>query len=273
MSGVILHGAGVRSARGEMGRARVRHVCANRNLLRLVASATLLGAAPLFGAAAFAASAASPPGPAAAPVVPAGFVDARGVVLAHDVNTATGHTHDVNTAGGASGRRRGRPRRGDRGAAHKETRSHSAWASQATAAAVAADPGQVGQWGPVVDWPVVGIHVALLPNGKVLAWDSVGDAATETYPVQDFTRATVYDPITGAQTPVNVERVSTSSALVSPTSSTGRCSSPAATRMRNSRASSRRICSTLRPTAGASAQIWPPAAGIRRSRPLRMARC
>ncbi len=47
--------------------------------------------------------------------------------------------------------------------------------------------------------------MALLPNGKVLAWDSVGDAATETFPVHDFTRATVYDPITGAQTPVNVD--------------------------------------------------------------------
>ena len=48
----------------------------------------------------------------------------------------------------------------------------------------------VGQWGPVVDWPVVGVHVALLPNGKVLAYDSVGDDATETFPVHDHTRAT-----------------------------------------------------------------------------------
>ena len=62
----------------------------------------------------------------------------------------------------------------------------------------------MGQWGPVVDWPVVGVHVALLPNGKVLAYDSVGDNATETYPVQDHTRATVWDPATGTQTPVNV---------------------------------------------------------------------
>ncbi len=38
------------------------------------------------------------------------------------------------------------------------------------------DPDQVGQWGPVVDWPVVGVHVALLTNGKVVAYDSVGDA-------------------------------------------------------------------------------------------------
>ena len=62
----------------------------------------------------------------------------------------------------------------------------------------------MGQWGPVVDWPVVGVHVALLENGKVLAYDSVGDNATETYPVHDHTRATVWDPATGTQTPVNV---------------------------------------------------------------------
>ena len=66
-------------------------------------------------------------------------------------------------------------------------------------------PQDVGQWGPVVDWPVVGVHVALLPNGKVLAYDSIGDNATETYPVQDHTRATVWDPATGTQTPVNVD--------------------------------------------------------------------
>ena len=51
------------------------------------------------------------------------------------------------------------------------------------AAAVVGNEHQVGQWGPVVNWPVVGVHVALLPNGKVLAYDSVGDDATETYPV------------------------------------------------------------------------------------------
>ena len=65
-------------------------------------------------------------------------------------------------------------------------------------------PQDVGQWGPVVNWPVVGIHVALLPNGKVLAYDSIGDHATETYPNQDHTRATVWDPATGTQTPVDL---------------------------------------------------------------------
>jgi Galactose oxidase-like, Early set domain/Bacterial Ig domain len=77
--------------------------------------------------------------------------------------------------------------------------------ASAAAAAVAAAPQDVGQWGPVVSWPVVGVHVALLPNGKVLAYDSIGDNATETYPVQDHTRATVWDPATGTQTPVTVD--------------------------------------------------------------------
>jgi Galactose oxidase-like, Early set domain/Bacterial Ig domain len=77
--------------------------------------------------------------------------------------------------------------------------------ARAAAAAVAAAPQDVGEWGPVVAWPVIGVHVALLPNGKVLAYDSIGDNATETYPVQDHTRATVWDPATGTQTPVTVD--------------------------------------------------------------------
>ena len=84
------------------------------------------------------------------------------------------------------------------------TRAVSATHAKAATAAAAGAPQDVGQWGPVVDWPVVGVHVALLSNGKVLAYDSVGDNATETYPVQDHTRGTVWDPATGAQTPVNV---------------------------------------------------------------------
>jgi hypothetical protein len=118
-----------------------------------------------------------------------------GAALAHDVNTAEGHQAEdtvVHTAASEA--------RLDGG-----TTLRSAWASAATAAAVAADPGQVGQWSPVEAWPVVGIHVALLPNGKVLAFDSVGDAATESFPVHDFTRATVYDPVTGIHTPAWVD--------------------------------------------------------------------
>ena len=74
----------------------------------------------------------------------------------------------------------------------------------AAAAAVRGAEGQVGEWGPVTAWPVVGVHAALLPSGKVLAYDSARDASAETYDQHDFTRATVWDPVTGAQTPVNV---------------------------------------------------------------------
>jgi galactose oxidase-like protein/Big-like domain-containing protein len=77
-----------------------------------------------------------------------------------------------------------------------------AWAA---AAAVTGGPQDVGQWSPVVDWPVIAINAALLANGKVLAYDSIGDNATETYPIQDHTRATLWDPVTGTQTPVNVD--------------------------------------------------------------------
>jgi len=85
------------------------------------------------------------------------------------------------------------------------TRTATAADAAVAAAATAGDEHVVGQWGPVMDWPVVGVHVALLPNGKVLAYDSVGDNATETYPVHDHTRVTVWDPVTGAQTPAWVD--------------------------------------------------------------------
>ena len=61
-------------------------------------------------------------------------------------------------------------------------------------AAVAADPGISGSWSSVVGTPVVPIFQAVLPNGKILMWDSVGDNAAESYPVHDFTRAAVWNP-------------------------------------------------------------------------------
>ncbi len=115
---------------------------------------------------------------------------------AHDgVNTAAGHAaEDAVTLTPTQER-----------ALDAHTRVVTKSAANAAAAAVAGAPQDVGEWGPVVDWPVVGVHVALLPNGKVLAYDSIGDHATETYPVQDHTRATMWDPSTGTQTPVDVD--------------------------------------------------------------------
>jgi Domain of unknown function (DUF1929)/Bacterial Ig domain len=114
---------------------------------------------------------------------------------AHDVLTPAGHAAEDAVALTAGLER----------ALDAHTRAVSAPDANAAAAAVAGAPQDVGEWGPVVGWPVVGVHVALLPNGKVLAYDSIGDNATETYPVQDHTRAAVWDPATGAQTPVDVD--------------------------------------------------------------------
>jgi hypothetical protein len=115
---------------------------------------------------------------------------------AHDgVETALGHSAEDAVTHTAAQER----------ALDAHTRAVTAFAASAAAAATAAAPQDVGEWGPVVDWPVVGVHVALLPDGKVLAYDSIGDNATETYPVHDHTRATVWDPTTGVHTPVDVD--------------------------------------------------------------------
>jgi Domain of unknown function (DUF1929)/Bacterial Ig domain len=118
-----------------------------------------------------------------------------GVASAHKVDTPQGHADEDAVAHDPATEKR----------LNKQTRAASAEPAAEAAAAVVGNEGEVGSWGPVVDWPVVGVHVALLPNGKVLAFDSVGDNATESYPVHDFTRATVYDPATGAHTPATVD--------------------------------------------------------------------
>ncbi|MEV4343999.1 galactose oxidase-like domain-containing protein [Actinoplanes sp. NPDC049596] len=61
--------------------------------------------------------------------------------------------------------------------------------------AAAADPGTAGGWSPVAETPVVPVFTAMLPNGKVLIWDSVGDNPTESYPDHTFTRAMVWNPV------------------------------------------------------------------------------
>ncbi|GIF10749.1 galactose oxidase-like domain-containing protein [Actinoplanes teichomyceticus] len=66
-------------------------------------------------------------------------------------------------------------------------------AAPARANAVA-DAGRSGQWSAVVDTPVVPVFQAVLPSGKVLMWDSVGDNAAESYPDHSFTRAVVWNP-------------------------------------------------------------------------------
>jgi hypothetical protein len=86
-----------------------------------------------------------------------------------------------------------------------ETVKKTALAAARAAAATAGDPGQVGAWGPVTEWPIVPIWAALLPDGKVLAYASVGNKATESFAEQNKTEATLWDPATGSQTNVTLE--------------------------------------------------------------------
>src|SRR5215218_10110294 len=64
----------------------------------------------------------------------------------------------------------------------------------ANAIVAAADPAVSGTWSGVINTPVVPVFNAMLPNGKVLMWDSVGDGPAESYNDQSFTRAAVWDP-------------------------------------------------------------------------------
>ena len=61
--------------------------------------------------------------------------------------------------------------------------------------AAAPDPGAAGRWSTVVNTPVVPVFTAVLPNGKLLIWDSVGDNPVESYPQHTFTRAMVFNPV------------------------------------------------------------------------------
>jgi hypothetical protein len=70
--------------------------------------------------------------------------------------------------------------------------------------AAVGDAGLVGRWSSVLAAPVIPIFEALLPNGKVLMWDSVGDNPTESYTNHTFTRAAVYDPATNTSKRVDV---------------------------------------------------------------------
>jgi hypothetical protein len=67
------------------------------------------------------------------------------------------------------------------------------------------DPGEVGSWSAPLTAPLVPVFAALLPNGKVLAWDYYDPAlGPEVEGQESNTRAIVWDPADGSSTPVNV---------------------------------------------------------------------
>ena len=163
-----------------------------------------------------------------------------------------------------------RPRTRSRSHARQEraldahTRPVTSADAKAAAARRRGRPQDVGEWGPVVDWPVVGVHVALLPNGKVLAYDSIGDNATETLSrAGPHARHGVGSGDGHADARQRRHRLTTSSAAGSRICSTAACSSPAATRTSSSTASSRPTSSTRRRTRGAWGRTWRPGAGTR----------
>lgn len=66
-------------------------------------------------------------------------------------------------------------------------------------------PALGGSWSAVYDWPLVAVHAALLPNGRVLAWDATpDDADDDPHTTDNFTtRVTLWDPILDTHTATN----------------------------------------------------------------------
>lgn len=62
-----------------------------------------------------------------------------------------------------------------------------------------------GSWSPVFDWPIVAVHAALLPNGKVLSWDATPDDSDLDPHTNDnnTTRVTLWDPETNSHISTN----------------------------------------------------------------------
>jgi hypothetical protein len=55
------------------------------------------------------------------------------------------------------------------------------------------DPSQLGQWSAPVAWPLVAVHMSLLPTGNVVAWDGFADAPNSQR---------IWNPSNGTFTPV-----------------------------------------------------------------------
>jgi fibronectin type 3 domain-containing protein len=70
---------------------------------------------------------------------------------------------------------------------------------------IAANNHVAGAWSAVQPWPIIAIHASVLPNGQVLAYDSVGNAPTESYTVHTTTRAALWNPLTNAIRRVDVD--------------------------------------------------------------------
>jgi hypothetical protein len=79
-------------------------------------------------------------------------------------------------------------------ALHQQTGGQQISQAQAPDGPTSSDPSIVGQWGALMSWPTVAIHMALLPNGNVVFWDRGMNGTTAT--------ATLWNPTSGLFTSV-----------------------------------------------------------------------
>src|SRR5689334_5805337 len=49
------------------------------------------------------------------------------------------------------------------------------------------DPARVGEWSSIMNWPLVDVHMGLLPTGELVMWDAWETGGTQS--------ATVWDPV------------------------------------------------------------------------------
>lgn len=65
------------------------------------------------------------------------------------------------------------------------------------------DPARNGRWEPLKNWPVVPIFASLQPDGRVLTFDSVSETPAESNADHSFTRASIWDPVTGTHSRID----------------------------------------------------------------------
>ncbi|MEM7032293.1 MAG: galactose oxidase-like domain-containing protein, partial [Chloroflexota bacterium] len=71
----------------------------------------------------------------------------------------------------------------------------------------AINPAATGEWSAPVPWPITAIHASLMPDGRILTWDSneddfLNDGIDQHLSPNKTTRADMYDPIANTHSPV-----------------------------------------------------------------------
>jgi Domain of unknown function (DUF1929)/Kelch motif len=75
----------------------------------------------------------------------------------------------------------------DRRVAHRVNQNLPCGPSASSSSMAASGPESSGQWAPPFSWPAIGVHLALLPNGKAITWAQTGVPQ-------------IWDPATGSLT-------------------------------------------------------------------------